>query len=328
MKQRLEYVDQMRGIAIIGHLIQFNDLAGGTQNPLFEFIYSFHMPLFFMISGYIANKVTNIHNFRSYGNFILKKFRTLLVPLFVWSLIINKFFFSAHWSFITLDDIKNVILNPGLWFLKTLFEIFLVYGLFQLVSMRIDKQNKLFLDIFLLVIILSILFGGYLLVNNSYFGSLLLYTISFYTGVFISKYAWIEKLVMNKWVFTICTSGFMIFGCHWVFGGNMIDDLYKIIISVMSFISIMNICRRIKWKPIISNQFILFGKESLAIYIIQFYLTDWKLENAGLGSINSFVLLTILFSTSVFIAYLCVGFSRIIALIPFFNYTMLGRKDI
>ncbi|MFK2101644.1 acyltransferase family protein [Bacteroides fragilis] len=49
MQQRIEYVDYMRGIAIIlvviGHLIQFNGFP--TSNPVFEFIYSFHMPLFF-----------------------------------------------------------------------------------------------------------------------------------------------------------------------------------------------------------------------------------------------------------------------------------------
>lgn len=52
---RILYLDYTRGFAIllviIGHLIQFN-FQSGVNNRLFDIIYSFHMPLFFFISGY------------------------------------------------------------------------------------------------------------------------------------------------------------------------------------------------------------------------------------------------------------------------------------
>lgn len=73
--KRLEYVDIMRGIAITlvvaGHVIQFNGIP--TNNPTFEFIYSFHMPLFFAISGYIIQKVTKLESWQQYGKFLKKK---------------------------------------------------------------------------------------------------------------------------------------------------------------------------------------------------------------------------------------------------------------
>ena len=54
MKSRVKYIDAMRGCAIllvvIGHLVQRN-VSGGTSYPLFDLIYSFHMPLFFFICG-------------------------------------------------------------------------------------------------------------------------------------------------------------------------------------------------------------------------------------------------------------------------------------
>ena len=54
MKSRVKYIDAMRGLAIltvvIGHLVQRN-IGGGTSHPLFDLIYSFHMPLFFFICG-------------------------------------------------------------------------------------------------------------------------------------------------------------------------------------------------------------------------------------------------------------------------------------
>lgn len=54
MNIRVEYIDAMRGFAIltvvIGHLIQRN-IDNGTSHPLFDLIYSFHMPFFFFICG-------------------------------------------------------------------------------------------------------------------------------------------------------------------------------------------------------------------------------------------------------------------------------------
>lgn len=57
MKQRVEYIDAMRGFAIIlviiGHLIQ-TYYCNVYSNAIFRVIYSFHMPLFFFISGCVS----------------------------------------------------------------------------------------------------------------------------------------------------------------------------------------------------------------------------------------------------------------------------------
>ena len=52
-----ERIDIVKGLAIIlvviGHTIQFCDLNGGVLNPVYQWIYSFHMGLFFFCSGYL-----------------------------------------------------------------------------------------------------------------------------------------------------------------------------------------------------------------------------------------------------------------------------------
>lgn len=54
-KSRITYIDQLRGFAILlvvmGHALEHN---GYHQSPLFNLIYSFHMPLFFCISGFVT----------------------------------------------------------------------------------------------------------------------------------------------------------------------------------------------------------------------------------------------------------------------------------
>ncbi len=79
MKQRLEYIDILRGFAIflvvLGHVLEH---AGLKDDFLFYFIYSFHMPLFICISGFVSAYVYHdklyINNINKMGGgkFILK----------------------------------------------------------------------------------------------------------------------------------------------------------------------------------------------------------------------------------------------------------------
>lgn len=54
-RNRISYIDQLKGIAIflvvLGHVIEHN---AGRDNFLWTLIYSFHMPLFMFVSGYLA----------------------------------------------------------------------------------------------------------------------------------------------------------------------------------------------------------------------------------------------------------------------------------
>ena len=61
---RISYIDQLKGIAILlvvlGHVIGYNNCE---DSFLWRFIYSFHMPLFMFISGYVAQMTFRIERF-------------------------------------------------------------------------------------------------------------------------------------------------------------------------------------------------------------------------------------------------------------------------
>lgn len=132
-KERLIWIDRMRGLAILSVVIQH--LSNYFLN---DFIYHkligiSNMAVFFFISGYILDKTTDIKNIKEYIQFVWKKTIQLMLPFLVWGIIVNKYFFSNSWEAITMDSIINEFINPHLWFLLTLYGYCLLFPIYQLI---------------------------------------------------------------------------------------------------------------------------------------------------------------------------------------------------
>ena len=76
MKRRLEYLDIAKGILIIMMLIGHTWDSG----PVHYFVYSFHMPAFFLISGMLFHYGSSAD--KPIWKVILHKARLLLIPYF------------------------------------------------------------------------------------------------------------------------------------------------------------------------------------------------------------------------------------------------------
>ena len=88
-KKRNINIDAIKGLTsvlvVVGHIIQFviSSKEHRVSNIIFCIIYSFHMPLFMFISGYLAYK----NNFIFDGEWLYKKFRSLVVPFLSWGFV-------------------------------------------------------------------------------------------------------------------------------------------------------------------------------------------------------------------------------------------------
>ena len=89
MTHRLHYIDNLKGVLILlvvlGHCIQCTDLDF-DHNAVFMYIYSFHMPLFFAISGasYYLQPKNREYTFLG---MLENKSRGILWPYFVFSML-------------------------------------------------------------------------------------------------------------------------------------------------------------------------------------------------------------------------------------------------
>lgn len=85
---RLRSFDALKLFAIFlvlwGHSIQYLQSGHYADEPVYRYIYSFHMPLFMMLSGYFALPAMKLTLFK----FFKKKFLQLLLPCITWGVII------------------------------------------------------------------------------------------------------------------------------------------------------------------------------------------------------------------------------------------------
>ena len=149
-RKRNQYLDVIKAICmilvVVGHCLQYGSgddyfsEARYFDNPVFAFIYSFHMPLFMLISGYLfAESLKN----KKWNEVLLSKAKQLLVPLLCWSTvslairIIKSLTGMSEETVSVVWAVKNLISGfvYGPWFLWAIwwcsFVIILVRRLFK-----------------------------------------------------------------------------------------------------------------------------------------------------------------------------------------------------
>ena len=116
-KHRDRSLDFMKGIliylVIVGHVIAKYAEPGWA----YTVIHTFHMPLFFFISGYLA--IPSLR--QTFQEFALKKYKRILRPALCWSLLFLLLKLPSH-----LDLGTKVIKSfMDIWFLYVLFYLFI-----------------------------------------------------------------------------------------------------------------------------------------------------------------------------------------------------------
>ena len=146
--ERLQWIDTAKGIGIflvvLGHAIRPGMIAIPWCDFLFRLIYAFHMPLFFLLSGYTF-ALSYAKHLNAPGRYTLKRTKTLLVPFVCYAALIYLCFLIAYRlpvvgdllassSFAWVDPLSYVYLlfvweNPyaaHLWYIWVLLVITLV----------------------------------------------------------------------------------------------------------------------------------------------------------------------------------------------------------
>ena len=127
--KRLRYIDIAKGMAILcmvlGHTYSMQE-----KPFIFIWIYSFHMPLFFITSG-ILYRIKRSGE-QKYSSLIQKKTKTLLIPYLIWNTIYQIFISILNFrggKNIWLTNLQHIIYFNGsaMWFLPVMFIASLIF---------------------------------------------------------------------------------------------------------------------------------------------------------------------------------------------------------
>lgn len=139
VRTREKWVDDVKVIAcilvVLGHFFQSMTKANILpENDLYKWfnmtIYYFHVPLFFICSGYLYQKHSKVNDFKSWKKNVAKKVLALGVPYVTFSTAtwVLKTVFSDSVNKQADGLLETLVLNPSApyWYLYALFFLFLI----------------------------------------------------------------------------------------------------------------------------------------------------------------------------------------------------------
>lgn len=271
MKQRIEWLDAMKGIAIIlvilGHI--FNRMG---ENPINNWIYKFHMPFFFMLSGFLAIKAINTPLLQG----IKKKFITLIIPFITCG-------FSLSWIYSKTDKYIYDTFHGGYWFLLSLFTCWIIF--LPLVKLLTHYKCNLISEI--IILIFPFFLGNFVMnfmtekyISITSFSFTFAYYRFFIIGYFMGKCFFLPKLKQRLTQFSqyenylsaLSVITFMGISLCTIANKNFIHQLpltiVQIILCISLFFMIYFLYSHLKLSS--SNILVHIGENSLILYLFHY----------------------------------------------------------
>ena len=293
MQNKNPTIDIARGIAIIlvvyGHVIEHSMAPWSEdffQNPIFKIIYTFHMPLFVFISGYLMADSLNRHSIKE----VLKsRCKSLFIPFVSLAVLgsivmyfLNILFGNNTGRVDFLGQLADqLLLKPSVWFLFTLFAL----SCLLLFSKTLEKRAGviIFAPIYLVLMVIP---------HNDY--GALYYIKWFYlfyvAGYFLNKanitipnaslktIIFIVSLILFGWlIYDWNTNDYIYINKMNLLSGHCVAGILRIMYRcVMGFlgISIIFYISNFLSKSKLSFFLGLIGIYSLDIYIVQMFIVE------------------------------------------------------
>ncbi len=215
LKGRTAWIDSAKGIGIIFVVLGHIWLIGPGQT----FISSFHMPLFFFLSGYVFS----FEKYRDVKHFLLSKANRILIPYawfsfftyFYWLLFERKFSGNAINPasafiniFLSQGGDKFLPHNPALWFLPCLFIVEVMFYLIAKNRKRAHISILLFIISLMSYIITRNIPGDFPWSVNVALTGVVFFGIGFVTNSYMKGSAFSTRTIFFVFV-TAITLGFL-----------------------------------------------------------------------------------------------------------------------
>lgn len=328
-KNRIVYLDLIKlftiYLVIMGHVIARMVNGYTVGGRMYALIYSFHMPLFMMLSGYFISSKTLS---KSFPDFLLTKTRQLLLPAITCTAICLLYLFIVREHV----DVRSEIIGNS-WFLKTLFVFYVLFYLIKKIPMN---------DWVLLIVSCGLLF----VIPHATTLQVNLIFPYFWGGYLLRKYQVLEKISF-KWKYAVffvaafagCYSLQRYLGVPNYIGINTdsLQSQWHLILlryvvafsgclATIALLSVLyNYCSK---KGYLIGEIAKYGQWTLGVYVLQTIIVEnifhdtlaWYVESEWLLSLVVAPLLSIVFLT------LCLLLIRWISKNKTLNFAFFGGQ--
>jgi len=276
LQTRTSWVDYAKAIGII--LVVYGHVARGLFNAGIDvpitfyqltdsIIYSFHMPLFFFLSGLFFYS-----SFSKKGpaKLINSKIDTIVYPYILWSIFqgsIESFLATYTNGTVTINEVLALLWSPRaqFWFLYALFICFLFITIIYTFT---NKKITLFLLVIATSLYLHAHFLPDFLSSNLQFTFLKRNLIFFVLGITFALYL---KIQWFDNIYAVSILGLSFVGLQYLF--HIVYDLsfvdhgyFLLLVSIVSILFIVSLCAWISKRE--NKLLIQVGYASMAIYLM------------------------------------------------------------
>jgi len=279
---RLNWVDSLKGLGI------FLVIMGHLKPPqiVWLWIFSFHIPLFFFISGYVFNSKKYLDNPKT---FVISRFKQLIIPYFYYSILtliivlisnyfyynkikiplnydISELFYAITYGVGNKANFDYSIINVPLWFLPGLFVTSII---FLCIFLIFNKSLHLFVFNTIFISVLGYVFIQFLPFALPWSFAVALSVIIFYaSGYFFRSYLEdkffkiADILILPLLLISFCSIGFNPTNINnWYYNANIFSFYLFAFAGILSMIYIVK-----RKNP--SRIFSFYGKNTLIVFAI------------------------------------------------------------
>lgn len=299
--KRDQSIDIIKGIGITIMVL------GHTDFKFSNFIYLFHMAIFFIVSGYLYKDEYSDNCITIY-HYIIRKIKTLWVPYFIWTsiyIILNNFFIhiniytnnlmllknveGVHINLHDFMSIKKIIieiiksfcffggteLGGAFWFLRVLFIVSVLYCIIECIIKKILKRKKYIMYGQLVISILSLNLGYFLyLCNIELHGLSMTFSIYslFYIGFLLKKLEIIRNInpCISIAITFIILSICNNFGSIALSKNSYENPIFFLCVSISGYILLYSCTQLLVDYKIMVNIVSYIGRNSLCIILLHF----------------------------------------------------------
>lgn len=308
-KERMLYIDRLKALAMImvvmGHTIYFCMYHEALpDDAVFHIICTFHVPLFFFLSGVVISKLPD-------NKKVLTKAYRFLKPMLIIGLI-NAVVIGSVRSFF-LDGGHN-----GYWYLLMLTIFYLLLLPFNLNT----TKNKYYSMIIDGIIALAIWLAFYAAMRIDHVAIEALnpwagfaFWPFFIIGFFIRKYNLLHFLTNYPWLTILLTTLYLILVITFISSLDHLPIVLDFLIGLIAIFALIGIFYQFdssnKW---LNRQLLLIGNSTLEIYVfhyffIRFINIDFLIGKNIMIELMSITLLTVV------IVYCSIGVGKVTKLV-------------